>query len=76
MDPYFLHFRYDPYSKIFSREYYDTEKMHENRKKAIAKASSAKHVGIILGTLGRQGNPNILQVNILISTCGDSHSTL
>ena len=58
----FFFFRYDPYSKIFSREYYDTEKMHEIRRSAILKASTAKQVGIILGTLGRQGSPKILQV--------------
>ena len=54
--------RYDPYTKIFSREYYDTKKMHQIRRDAISKAASAKQVGIILGTLGRQGSPKILQV--------------
>ncbi|WAR03301.1 DPH1-like protein, partial [Mya arenaria] len=54
-------YRYDPYSKVFSREYYETEKMHEIRRTAIARASTAQKIGIILGTLGRQGNPKILQ---------------
>ncbi|XP_077995593.1 2-(3-amino-3-carboxypropyl)histidine synthase subunit 1-like [Glandiceps talaboti] len=54
-------YRYDPYSKVFSREYYDTEEMHRVRKDAIATASKAKKFGLILGTLGRQGSPKILE---------------
>jgi len=53
-------FRYDPYSKVFSREYYDHDLMKKNRKSAIEKAITADTWGLILGTLGRQGNPNIL----------------
>ena len=56
--------RYDPYSKLFSREYYDTEKMHQIRQDAIAKAAGAKKFGLILGTLGRQGSPKIMQVRL------------
>lgn len=52
--------RYDPYSKTLTRESYETAKMHTLRQQAIAQASSAKCFGIILGTLGRQGNPAIL----------------
>ncbi|XP_069135556.1 2-(3-amino-3-carboxypropyl)histidine synthase subunit 1-like isoform X2 [Argopecten irradians] len=54
-------YRYDPYSKIFSREYYETEKMHDVRKQAISRAAHAGKFGVILGTLGRQGSPKILQ---------------
>ena len=53
-------YRYDPYSKKFTREDYDHEEMHSLRKHAIETAKSALHWGIILGTLGRQGNPNVL----------------
>jgi len=53
-------YRYDPYSKVFSREYYDHDLMKRNRKNAIEKAVEAQTWGLILGTLGRQGNPNIL----------------
>jgi len=53
-------YRYDPYSKVFSREYYDHDLMKKNRKNAIEKAVEAPTWGLILGTLGRQGNPNIL----------------
>ena len=54
--------RYDPYSKQFTREYYDTELMHTNRQRAIQTASAARRFGLILGTLGRQGSPKVLEV--------------
>uniref|UniRef100_A0A8C9VCK1 2-(3-amino-3-carboxypropyl)histidine synthase subunit 1 n=1 Tax=Scleropages formosus TaxID=113540 RepID=A0A8C9VCK1_SCLFO len=55
-------YRYDPYSKVFSREYYDHEAMRRIRLQAIEKARSAQTWGLILGTLGRQGSPKILEV--------------
>ncbi|TRY93459.1 hypothetical protein DNTS_005319 [Danionella cerebrum] len=55
-------FRYDPYSKVFSREYYDHEAMRATRLKTIERARSAQSWGLILGTLGRQGNPKILEL--------------
>jgi 2-(3-amino-3-carboxypropyl)histidine synthase len=54
--------RYDPYAKEFSREYYDTDQMHTIRKEAIRSAANARRFGLILGTLGRQGNPKVLNV--------------
>eukprot|EP00062_Callorhinchus_milii_P020267 gi/632975718/ref/XP_007904382.1/ PREDICTED: diphthamide biosynthesis protein 1 isoform X1 [Callorhinchus milii] len=54
-------YRYDPYSKVFSREYYNHEAMQAIRKEAIATAVKAKTWGLILGTLGRQGSPKILE---------------
>ncbi|XP_064840973.1 2-(3-amino-3-carboxypropyl)histidine synthase subunit 1-like isoform X1 [Oncorhynchus masou masou] len=54
-------YRYDPYSKIFSREYYDHEAMRSIRLQAIDKARSAQRWGLILGTLGRQGNPKVME---------------
>ncbi|KAG7243144.1 hypothetical protein INR49_016519 [Caranx melampygus] len=53
---------YDPYSKVFSREYYDHEAMRALRLQAIDKARSARRWGLILGTLGRQGSPKVLEV--------------
>ncbi len=53
-------YRYDPYSKKFTHEGYDHERMKRTRKEAIAKAASAKCYGLILGTLGRQGSPKVL----------------
>ena len=54
--------RYDPYSKVFSREYYDIETMFKARKEAISTASKARKFGLILSTLGRQGSPKVLEV--------------
>mmetsp|Transcript_6402 Transcript_6402/g.9061 ORF Transcript_6402/g.9061 Transcript_6402/m.9061 type:complete len:429 (-) Transcript_6402:385-1671(-) len=53
--------RYDPYSKLLTVEKYDTIKMKSIRHDAIQKARNAKIFGVVLGTLGRQGNPAILQ---------------
>ncbi|XP_078467969.1 2-(3-amino-3-carboxypropyl)histidine synthase subunit 1-like isoform X3 [Lampetra planeri] len=55
-------YRYDPYSKVFTREEYDHGAMRAARKDAIAEAAKAKTWGLILGTLGRQGSPKIMQV--------------
>ncbi|KAF2309394.1 hypothetical protein GH714_001898 [Hevea brasiliensis] len=53
-------FRNDPYlGKLFLEEY-DHQGMKETRKRAIGRAREAKSWGIVLGTLGRQGNPRIL----------------
>ncbi|GJJ07323.1 hypothetical protein Clacol_001524 [Clathrus columnatus] len=64
-------FRYDPYSKELTREYYDFQKMSQIRNAAIQSARrSLDHPsdatgpsawGIILGTLGRQGSLKQLQ---------------
>ncbi|NWI16927.1 DPH1 synthase, partial [Crypturellus soui] len=54
-------YRYDPYSKVFSQEHYDHERMRRARQGAIRSAAGARCWGLILGTLGRQGSPNILQ---------------
>ncbi|KAG9331963.1 hypothetical protein JZ751_016320 [Albula glossodonta] len=54
-------YRYDPYSKVFSREYYDHTAMQAIRQEAIEKARSAQRWGLIMGTLGRQGSPKILE---------------
>lgn len=55
--------RYDPYSKVFTREYYDHEAMRALRLKAIGQARLAQKWGLILGTLGRQGSPKVLEVS-------------
>ncbi|KNC99122.1 diphthamide biosynthesis enzyme Dph1/Dph2 domain-containing protein [Spizellomyces punctatus DAOM BR117] len=54
-------FRYDPYSKVFTRERYEHEEMYALRKHAIEQAKDAKSFGIIMGTLGRQGSPKVLK---------------
>ena len=65
--------RYDPYNKILTEERYETAKMKSIRNKSIQRAMdpSAKTFGIILGTLGRQGNPAILgQIRQLLTKHG------
>ncbi|CAL1543214.1 unnamed protein product [Lymnaea stagnalis] len=54
-------YKYDPYNKVFTREYYDTKRMHQVRQEAIAVAKTAKKIGIILGTLGRQGSTKVME---------------
>jgi 2-(3-amino-3-carboxypropyl)histidine synthase len=55
-----LFYRYDPYGKSLTEESYDHAKMKSIRFKSIDSAKSAQVFGILLGTLGRQGNPGIL----------------
>ncbi|KAH8687189.1 putative diphthamide synthesis protein-domain-containing protein [Tricladium varicosporioides] len=50
-------YRYDPYSRKLTRETYDHNEMHTLRREAITSAKAAKKWGLILGSLGRQGNP-------------------
>ncbi|KAK6360331.1 Diphthamide biosynthesis protein 1 [Orbilia blumenaviensis] len=59
-NPHLPAYRYDPYSRRFTREEYDHHEMQDLRRDAIRQARRAKKWGLILGTLGRQGNPNTL----------------
>ena len=45
---------------MFSQEYYDHDLMKANRHGAIVKAAEADTWGLVLGTLGRQGSPPVL----------------
>ncbi|GFS43585.1 diphthamide synthesis DPH2 family protein [Actinidia rufa] len=51
---------YDPYIGSLFLEEYDHKGMKKSRRNAIVKVREAKNWGIVLGTLGRQGNPRIL----------------
>lgn len=53
-------YRYDPYSRKLTRETYDHEDMHDLRRQAIHQAKKAARWGLILGSLGRQGNPHTM----------------
>lgn len=53
-------FQYDPYKKSLSREKYDIDEMLQVRGSAIQTAKDAKSVGLIMGTLGRQGNSKLV----------------
>jgi len=53
-------YRYDPYSRTLTRETYSHDEMLSLRSDAISTAREAKRWGLILGALGRQGNPHTL----------------
>jgi 2-(3-amino-3-carboxypropyl)histidine synthase len=53
-------YRYDPYSRKLTRETYSHDEMLSLRSSAINTARTAKKWGLILGALGRQGNPHTL----------------
>ena len=53
-------YRYDPYSRKLTRETYDHAEMHDLRRQAINSAKKSKKWGLILGSLGRQGNPHTM----------------
>lgn len=55
-------FRYDPYSRKFTKEYYDQKQLGAVRKAAMKQAQQNGHkVGLILGALGRQGSLTTLE---------------
>ncbi|KAH3687456.1 hypothetical protein WICPIJ_001566 [Wickerhamomyces pijperi] len=49
-------YRYDPYSRKFTREHYDQKQLGEVRRHAVDQARDGKVVGLVLGALGRQGS--------------------
>ncbi|KAI9179584.1 Diphthamide biosynthesis protein 1 [Blastocladiella emersonii ATCC 22665] len=53
-------YRYDPYASQLTRERYDHADMRRARIDAMDAARAAKKWGLILGTLGRQGSPDVL----------------
>jgi 2-(3-amino-3-carboxypropyl)histidine synthase len=70
-------YRYDPYSKVFSIEKYDIDQMHSIRKQAIDESRNATNFGVILGTLGRQGNPAILaRLEERLDALGKDYATI
>nr|NVI70944.1 putative diphthamide biosynthesis protein 1 [Cucujiformia] len=54
-------YRYDPYEKEFTREYYEYSEINSIRKQCIDKSISAGKFGVIMGTLGRQGNSKLVE---------------
>ncbi|KAK4190220.1 Diphthamide biosynthesis protein 1 [Podospora australis] len=53
-------YRYDPYSRKLTHETYGHDEMQDLRRDAIRTAKTAKKWGLILGSLGRQGNPHTM----------------
>jgi 2-(3-amino-3-carboxypropyl)histidine synthase len=70
-NPHITAYRYDPYSKEMTSEAYDINTMKQVRLESINKARNSKVFGLILGTLGRQGNVLIFnRIQKLISDKG------
>ncbi|KFD57709.1 hypothetical protein M513_01379 [Trichuris suis] len=59
---FFLLLEYDPYSRKCTIENYNHEVMQRTRRYAIDQAKCCHKFGIILGTLGRQGNCAIVDL--------------
>ena len=53
-------YRYDPYSRRLTHETYDHATLLRDRGNALQQARKAKKWGLILGSLGRQGNPHTM----------------
>jgi len=54
-------FRYDPFYRTLTQEGFAHAEMHRQRRAAIDAAKGAAFVGLILGTLGRQGSSGVLE---------------
>lgn len=54
-------YRYDPLTKAVFSEGYDHAAMQATRRRMIELAHGAQHFGVILGTLGRQGNASLME---------------
>lgn len=77
MNPNLKAYRYDPYPKLLTIEKYDLPQMMEIRRAAIDQAKGAKKFGVVLGTLGHQGNPLILDhVKQLLEQSGKEYFVL
>ncbi|EME89557.1 uncharacterized protein MYCFIDRAFT_26269 [Pseudocercospora fijiensis CIRAD86] len=53
-------YRYDPYSRRLTHETYDHDTLLSDRSNALTQAKKARKWGLILGSLGRQGNPHTM----------------
>lgn len=54
-------FKYCPFTRRMTRESYDFDEMIRIRREEIGKARKAQHMGVILGSLGRQGSKKIME---------------
>mmetsp|Transcript_3125 Transcript_3125/g.2843 ORF Transcript_3125/g.2843 Transcript_3125/m.2843 type:complete len:379 (+) Transcript_3125:16-1152(+) len=68
-------FRYDPYQNKIYAEYYDLNEMKVRRNVSIEATRNARHIGLVLGTLGRQGSIHILsQLEKLLQGIGRKYT--
>lgn len=57
--------KYDPYNRALTRESYDYKGLLASRASAIQRAKEAQRWVVVQGTLGRQGNPDV------VDRCGE-----
>ena len=70
-------FRYDPYNRVLTKEEYAHGEMRAVRKSMVERAARAAKWGVVLGTLGRQGNPAILEhLEKRLKECGKEYVVL
>lgn len=60
-NPTLSFYKYCPYDRKLTREFYSYSEMVAVRREEVKKALKGKNFGIILGTLGKQGNRKILE---------------
>ncbi|AFM98622.1 diphthamide synthase subunit [Encephalitozoon hellem] len=60
-NPHLKFYKYCPFSRRMTQEFYDHGTMMRDRKSEISKAFNGRSFGVILGSLGRQGNKSILR---------------
>jgi 2-(3-amino-3-carboxypropyl)histidine synthase len=69
-------YRYDPYQNKLFIDTFDMDALVSSRVGSVTAIQSARHVGIILGTLGRQGNLKLVsRLEGLLKEHGKTHST-
>lgn len=68
--------QYNPYEKKLTSESYHHEEMHGLRKAAIAEASKSQSFGLVMGTLGRQGNPKLVDRLVALAERQGKHITV
>jgi len=52
--------KYDPYNRVLTRESYDYDGLLASRASAIQRAQAAQKWVVVQGSLGRQGNPDVV----------------
>ncbi|KAJ3341168.1 Diphthamide biosynthesis protein 1 [Gonapodya sp. JEL0774] len=76
-NPHLPAYRYDPYARTFTLERYDHARTLSLRKAAIEEATKARSWGLIVGTLGRQGSPAVVEhLRTLLDARGIKHITI
>jgi 2-(3-amino-3-carboxypropyl)histidine synthase len=76
-NPWLPAYRYDPYGRVLTLESYDHAGMKAARRAAVEAARAAPRWGLVLGTLGRQGNPRVLAaLKELLDKAGRTHVTV